>query len=173
VNWPLADYCCGTLVAAVRTVEVSTDGYLGRHARTVRSDSHADLWDPVRRGQRNLAFLSDVDRDFLSWRLQVRASVGGNSGIGAHATPRVSYIHVRPLSACRFRKFRLAWIRIIGQNHRFIDSDVYDRARARHIRFIYSTNGRRACPTWLTLRTHHFGFRSQGNDSSHSGSTRR
>jgi hypothetical protein len=27
------------------------------------------------------------------------------------------------------RKFDFAWIRIIGQNHRFIDSDVCDRAR--------------------------------------------
>ena len=36
--------------------------------------------------------------------------------------------------ACPFRKFHPAWIRIVRQNHRIIESDVCDPARARNVR---------------------------------------
>ena len=35
---------------------------------------------------------------------------------------------------CPFRKFHPAWIRIVRQNHRIIESDVCDPARARNLR---------------------------------------
>ena len=38
------------------------------------------------------------------------------------------------LPACPFRKFHPAWIRIVRQNHRILENDVYDPARARNVR---------------------------------------
>jgi hypothetical protein len=37
------------------------------------------------------------------------------------------------LRTCPFRKFHPAWIRIVRQNHRIIESDVCDPARARNV----------------------------------------
>ena len=39
-----------------------------------------------------------------------------------------------PLKTCPFRKFHPAWIRIVRQNHRILESDVCDPARARKVR---------------------------------------
>ena len=36
--------------------------------------------------------------------------------------------------SCPFRKFHPAWIRIVRQNHRIIESDVCDPVRARNVR---------------------------------------
>ncbi len=47
---------------------------------------------------------------------------------------------------CPFRKFHPAWIRIIGQNHRIIDSNVCDPTRARHVRHRRARHG--ALASW-------------------------
>ena len=41
---------------------------------------------------------------------------------------------VRLLDTCPFRKFHPAWIRIVRQNHRIIECDVCNPARARNVR---------------------------------------
>jgi hypothetical protein len=50
---------------------------------------------------------------------------------GQVASARRSRCYV--LSWCPFRKFHPTWIRIVRQNHRIIESDVCDPARARNV----------------------------------------
>jgi hypothetical protein len=40
----------------------------------------------------------------------------------------------RAIGTCPFRKFYPAWIRIVRQNRRIIESDVCDPARVRNVR---------------------------------------
>ena len=65
-----SDSSRGTLVAAVRGVEVGGNDYLCRYAGTLGSNSHVDLGDPTGpRGQRNLALLCYADRNSWPCRL--------------------------------------------------------------------------------------------------------
>jgi hypothetical protein len=47
---------------------------------------------------------------------------------------RASFDGFEATQACPFRKFHPAWIRIVRQNHRIIESDVCDPARAWNVR---------------------------------------
>jgi hypothetical protein len=46
----------------------------------------------------------------------------------------IAAVAAQVTTTCPFRKFRPAWIRIAGQNHRIIESDVCDPARAGKVR---------------------------------------
>ena len=65
----------------------------------------------------------------------------GNKAPVTHAAPRNNVIgnvlnrsRSPPQHGCPFRKFHPAWIRIVRQNHRIIESDVCDPVRARNVR---------------------------------------
>ena len=57
----VSDGRCRTLVAAVRTIDIGGNCHLGGDARTIGSYSHGHCRDPVRRRQRKLANLHDID----------------------------------------------------------------------------------------------------------------
>ena len=43
-------------------------------------------------------------------------------------------VDLEQYDGCPFRKLHPVWIRIVRQNHRIIESDVYNPARARNAR---------------------------------------